>query len=44
MVYGLGEWGINTDLLVFKNWRTEEFDPIDLAKQGLDQRNGVDFG
>ena len=43
-VYGLGEWGINTDLLVFRNWRVEDIDPVELAKQGLEQRNGVDFG
>ena len=43
-VYGLGEWGINTDLLVFRNWRVEEFDVAELAKKGLEQRNGVDFG
>lgn len=43
-VYGLGEWGIDSEGLVFKNWREEDFDPIELARLGLDQRNGIDFG
>lgn len=43
-VYGLGEWGIDSEGLVFKNWREEEFDVMALAKQGLEQRNGMDFG
>lgn len=28
-----GEWGINTDGLVIKNWRAEDFDEMELAKR-----------
>ena len=39
-----GEWGINTDNLVFHNWRVEEFDVLTLAASGLEHRAGADFG
>lgn len=43
-VYGLGEWGVDTQGLVFSNWRTEEFNPMDLASSGLEHRAGCDLG
>lgn len=43
-VYGLGEWGVDSEGLVIKNWRQEEFDPMELAAQGLDHRVGMDVG
>lgn len=42
-VYGLGEWGIDPEGLVFQNWRVEEFDPQELAKK-LPRRAGSDLG
>lgn len=39
-----GEWGINPEGLVIKNWRKEEFDPMELAAQGLEHRAGIDLG
>lgn len=42
-VYALGEWGNDTDGLVFTNWRIEKFDYLQLA-QKLEHRVGVDFG
>lgn len=42
-VYVYGEWGINTDLLVFKNWEIRDFDPVSLAT-GLEHRVGSDLG
>lgn len=43
-VYGLGEWGIDYEGLVIKNWRQEEFDPMALAATGLEHRAGLDLG
>lgn len=43
-VFGRGEWGVNTDALVFSNWKTEEFDAMELAAQGLEIRHGCDMG
>lgn len=39
-----GEWGVDADGLVFQNWKVEEFDPQELARQGLEHRCGCDFG
>lgn len=39
-----GEWGINDEGLVFKNWRVEEFNPMELAAAGLQHRAGCDLG
>lgn len=39
-----GEWGIDTDGLVIKNWRKEEFNPFDLAALGYEHRVGLDLG
>lgn len=39
-----GEWGIDTDGLVIKNWRKEEFNPFDLAALGYEHRVGMDLG
>ncbi len=43
-VYGLGEWGIDTDGLVFQNWETADFDPMELSASGLEHRCGSDLG
>lgn len=39
-----GEWGINDEGLVLKNWITEEFNPMELAATGLQHRAGCDLG
>jgi phage terminase large subunit len=43
-IYGLGEWGIDTDGLVITNFRVEAFDPMELASRGLEHRCGMDVG
>lgn len=43
-VYGLGEWGVDTEGLVFTNWCKEEFDYMALAASGLEHRAGIDLG
>lgn len=40
-VYGLGEWGVNSDGLVFKNWKVREFDHAAIDGQLM---CGLDFG
>lgn len=39
-----GEWGVDSKGLVFQNFKVEEFDPQELARQGLEHRCGADFG
>ena len=39
-----GQWGVDSEGLVITNWRTEEFDPMALASQGLEHRAGMDLG
>lgn len=43
-VYGLGMWGVDAEGLVITNWRTEKFNPMDLAASGLEHRVGMDLG
>lgn len=43
-VYGRGEWGVDSEGLVIKNWRAEEFDAMELAAAGLEHRCGMDVG
>ena len=43
-VYGLGEWGVDTEGLVITNWRREVFDPMELAAKGYEHRAGCDLG
>jgi phage terminase large subunit len=43
-IYGKGEWGIDSEGLVFQNWREEEFDALELASSGLEHRCGMDMG
>lgn len=38
-----GEWGLNSDGLVIKNWKVEDFDELELAKR-LEHRAGSDLG
>ena len=42
-IFGLGEWGIDTDGLVITNWETQSLDEMELAKR-LPHRVGADFG
>lgn len=42
-VFVYGEWGVNSDELVYTNWRVEEFDEMAIS-EGLELRNGLDFG
>lgn len=43
-IYCDGEWGVDSEGLVITNWRKEEFDPMELAKKGLEHRAGMDIG
>ena len=43
-VYGLGEWGVDAKGLVITNWRTNEFDPMELAAAVYEHRAGCDVG
>lgn len=43
-VFGRGEWGVDTEGLVITNWRTEEFNPMELAALGYEHRVGMDLG
>lgn len=43
-IYCDGEWGIETDGLVFQNWEEKEFDEMALASAGLELRVGSDLG
>lgn len=43
-IYGLGEWGVIDEGLVFKNWRIEDFDINDISSRGYDRRCGSDLG
>lgn len=43
-VYGLGQWGVDAEGLVIKNWRKEDFNPMDLAALGYEHRVGMDLG
>lgn len=39
-----GCWGIDAEGLVIKNWKSEEFDAMELAAAGLEHRAGMDVG
>lgn len=39
-----GEWGVNPEGLVITNWKVEDFNPLELAQQGLEHRAGIDLG
>lgn len=43
-VYGLGEWGVDSEGLVITNWKIEAFDAMSLAASGLEHRAGMDVG
>ena len=43
-VYGRGEWGVDSSGLVIKNWKSEAFDAMELAAEGLEHRAGMDLG
>lgn len=39
-----GQWGVDSEGLVLTNWRTEEFNAMDLAALGYEHRVGMDLG
>jgi phage terminase large subunit len=43
-VFGLGEWGVDSEGLVYTNWIEEEFDALEMASKGLEHRAGMDIG
>ena len=43
-IYGLGQWGVDAEGLVITNWRSEEFNPMELAAAGYEHRAGLDLG
>lgn len=43
-VYGRGEWGVDAEGLVITNWKTASFDAMELARKGLEIRQGMDVG
>ena len=43
-IYGLGEWGIDAEGLVFTNWKKEAFDAMELSALGYEYRCGCDLG
>ena len=43
-VYGLGQWGVDAEGLVITNWKTENFDVMELASRGYEHRSGMDIG
>lgn len=43
-IFGRGEWGVDGEGLVLKNWRKEDFDAMALAAQGFERRAGMDLG
>jgi phage terminase large subunit len=43
-IYGRGEWGVDAEGLVIRNWHVEDFDAMELASRGLERRSGMDIG
>lgn len=43
-IYCDGEWGNDPEGMVFKNWKVEDFDCLELSASGLEHRVGSDFG
>ncbi len=39
-----GEWGVDTEGLVITNWKSQVFDPMELAAKGMEHRAGLDLG
>ncbi len=39
-----GQWGVDAEGLVIKNWREEDFNPMELSASGLEHRAGMDIG
>jgi phage terminase large subunit len=39
-----GLWGVDAEGLVIKSWKPQQFDPMELAAQGLEHRAGMDLG
>ena len=43
-IFALGQWGVDNEGLVFRNFRVEEFDVMQLAQMGYENRVGSDLG
>ena len=43
-IYCDGEWGNDPEGMVFKNWKVEDFNYLELSASGLEHRVGSDFG
>ena len=43
-IYCDGQWGNDPEGMVFKNWKVEDFDYLELSASGLEHRVGSDFG
>lgn len=43
-VFCYGEWGVDAEGLVITNWKSEEFDMMELASKGYEHRVGCDLG
>lgn len=43
-IYGLGQWGVNSDGLVFNNWIEQPVNTNELAQTNYEHRVGMDFG
>lgn len=43
-IYCDGEWGVDNEGLVIKNWKKLHFDPLELAAKGFEHRAGMDIG
>lgn len=39
-----GQWGVDSEGLVLQNWKSQEFDAMALAADGLEHRVGMDLG
>lgn len=43
-IYGLGEWGVDAEGLVYQNFSVQHFDPQEMAARGYVHRVGMDLG
>lgn len=43
-IYYYGEYGVDSEGLVIKNWREEPINALELAASGLERRAGMDLG
>lgn len=43
-IYGKGEWGVDSEGLVYTNFEIKEFDKREIAAKGFEHRVGMDMG